>query len=58
MLSARSVMQNLGNGWVHIAVPVSQLNPRNLLLRNVQLKNATNRKLSTVHIDDVELVGP
>src|SRR5205085_6842377 len=56
VLANNYVTGRLANGWVHVSVPLSQLNPNNLAISGVQLKNATNADLATVHLDDVQLV--
>jgi hypothetical protein len=45
----------LGNGWYQVSVPITQLNPSNVAISEIQLKNATSGALATVHIDDVML---
>ncbi|MBA3943379.1 MAG: cellulase family glycosylhydrolase [Herpetosiphonaceae bacterium] len=55
-LSSRSVKARLGNGWVRVAVPLTQLNPSKIPISSIQLKNATGGNLATIHVDDVKFL--
>ncbi len=55
-LSPANVTAALPNGWVHVSVPLSHLNPSNLPVGSIQLKNALNAELPMVYIDDIRLV--
>lgn len=57
-LSQSNVVAALGNGWVRVAVPVAQLNPANVPISTVQLKNATGGRLAQINLDDIRFVGP
>jgi hypothetical protein len=50
-----SMVTSLGNGWYQVSVPLSQLNPSNVSISSIQLKNELNASLNTVHYDDVAL---
>jgi hypothetical protein len=52
-----SMVTQLSGGWYHVSVPVSQLNPSNVAVGEIQLKNEMNASLATVHYDDVMLTG-
>ncbi len=56
-LSQNNVTNTLANGWVHISVPMSMLNPSGQTIGGIQLKNWLNTSLVTIYIDDVMLVG-
>jgi hypothetical protein len=43
----------LANGWVHIAVPLADIDPRGVAISSVQLKNATGGTLAAINVDDV-----
>jgi hypothetical protein len=45
----------LSGGWYQVSVPISSLNPNNVAVKEIQLKNEMNATLSTVHYDDVKL---
>jgi Cellulase (glycosyl hydrolase family 5) len=47
----------LSGGWVQASLPISQINPSNVGISTIQLKNEINGNLATVHYDDVMLVG-
>jgi hypothetical protein len=46
----------LANGWIHVSVPLSALNPQGKAISSVQLKNATAGTLAAINIDDVQFV--
>lgn len=52
-----SLTTALPNGWLQVTIPISQLNPSNVAIGEIQLKNEMNSSLNTVHYDDVMLVG-
>jgi hypothetical protein len=56
-LSKDNVVKTLENGWAHVVVPLSDLNPSNAPVLRIQIKNATQNQLDTSHIDDVQLSG-
>ncbi|MBV9278652.1 MAG: hypothetical protein JOZ41_01080 [Chloroflexi bacterium] len=45
----------LSGGWVQVSLPISLLNPANVALGTIQLKNERGVSLATVHYDDVSL---
>jgi hypothetical protein len=47
----------LSRGWYQVTVPMSQLNPSNVAISGIQLKNEVNKKLAVVHYDDVILAS-
>jgi hypothetical protein len=55
-LSARYATA-LPNGWLQISLPLSRLNPAQLPVGGIQLKNELNQTLAVVHYDDVRLTG-
>ena len=46
----------LANGWVHVSVPLAQLNPKGVRISSVQLKNYTATTLGPIHVDDLQFV--
>jgi hypothetical protein len=56
-LSQAHVVETLENGWVHVVVPISELNPSNEPVLTIQIKNSTQKQLETMHVDDVQLSG-
>jgi hypothetical protein len=55
-----SATDNLGvtaNGFDHISVAMSVLNPANQPVHVIQIKNELNQNLATMHLDDVTLSG-
>jgi hypothetical protein len=46
---------SLPNGWYQVTIPLSKLNPRNVAIKEIQLKNEMNKALDCVHYDDVML---
>jgi len=56
-LAYGNVVRTLADGWVHLSVPVTQLNPSDVPISSVQLKNATGGTLAPIHVDDVQLVA-
>jgi len=56
-LSPANITGTPASGWVHVAVPLSQLNPSNVLVKSIQLKNRTNRNLAMVYIDDIRFTS-
>ena len=57
-LAAGNVTATLANGWVRVAVPLAQLNPANVPIGTVQLKNVTGNGLPQINVDDVRFVKP
>ncbi len=55
-LSPSNVTAQLANGWVRLSVPVAQLNPADVQIREIHLKNGTNQSLPAINIDDVRFV--
>lgn len=55
ILSSSNVTANLGNGWVHVSLPLTQLDPNNKSIGYIDLGNALNKPISQAHIDDVTL---
>jgi hypothetical protein len=47
----------LSGGWYQVTIPLSQLNPSNVNISSIQLKNELNANLASVHYDDVMFVG-
>jgi len=47
----------LPNGWLQVSIPIPQLNPSNVAIGSIQLKNELGGSLNSVHYDDVMLVG-
>ncbi len=56
-LSQAHAVETLENGWVHVVVPMSELNPSNEPILTIQIKNSTQEQLETVHVDDIQLSG-
>ncbi len=56
-LSSADVTAQLPGGWVQLSIPLSLLNPANVPITDIQLKNRTGRPLASIHVDDVQLVG-
>jgi hypothetical protein len=56
-LSAADVTAQLPGGWVQISIPLSVLNPANVAITGIQLKNRTRWHLAPIHVDDVQLVA-
>jgi hypothetical protein len=56
-LSPANVTQTLSGGWVHISLPLSMLDPQLTGITYVDLENALNKALPTIHVDDVQFVG-
>jgi hypothetical protein len=52
-----SMVTPLSGGWVQVSIPIAQLNPANLPVSEIQLKNELDTSLTTVHYADVYLVG-
>jgi cell division septation protein DedD len=48
----------LGDGWVRVAIPIARLNPENVAISSIQIKNATAASLAPITIDDVRLTLP
>ncbi len=42
-------------GWIQLSIPVPQLNPAEVPVKGMQIQNATDHTLSTIHIDDIRL---
>ncbi len=57
-LSSSDVTAQLANGWVRVSVPVAELNPADVQIREIHLKNGTNQSLPAINIDDVRFVNP
>ena len=57
VLTSANIVGTSSNGFDHISVPISQLDPSNVAISQVQLKNATSGSLATVYVDDVQLTG-
>lgn len=57
VLSPGDLSAALPGGWVRVAVPVARLNPGNLWISSVQIKNATGGPLAPVTIDEVRLTA-
>jgi hypothetical protein len=47
----------LSGGWYQVTLPLSQLNPSNVMISTIQLKNEMDASMATVHYDDVYLMG-
>jgi hypothetical protein len=56
-LSATDNLGTTANGFDHISIPLSTLNPDNKPLWGIQLKNELNASLATIHVDDVVLTS-
>lgn len=54
-LSNKYVTGTPGPGWVHISIPVSQLNPSNVAIHGLQIRNNSSTAMSMIHLDDVIL---
>ena len=48
---------DIGNGWKHVSIPMSQLNPSNVIVNAIHLNNTRDQTLRQVNVDDVTLVG-
>ncbi len=44
---------DLGNGWTQFTIPVSQLNPSDVTLGAIQIKNALSASVNQINIDDI-----
>jgi hypothetical protein len=55
VLSAANNLGTTANGFDHISVPMSALNPANQPVATIQIKNELNQNLATIHLDDVTL---
>jgi hypothetical protein len=42
-------------GWYQVTIPISKLNPSNVAIKEIQLKNEKGKALNPVHYDDVTL---
>jgi hypothetical protein len=49
---------NPAQGWVHISVPIAQLDPNKVPYHDIQIKDGLSTPLSPVHVDNVQLVSP
>jgi len=56
-LSISNIIQTLPGGWVHISLPLSQLDSANTPIGTVDLENALNKSINLIHVDDVQFVG-
>jgi len=56
-LSSANVIGATGNGFEHVSVPVSVLDPSGVAIKEIQLKNATDDRLSTIYVDNVQLMS-
>lgn len=52
-----SMASALSGGWYQITIPIAQLNPSNVTISEIQLKNETGGNLASVHYDDVYLAS-
>ncbi|HYT44563.1 MAG TPA: hypothetical protein VEP90_19690, partial [Methylomirabilota bacterium] len=56
VLSSTNITQSLPGGWVHISLPLSQLDPTNIPIGTIDLENALNKSINLIHVDDVHFV--
>ncbi|MGN6359302.1 MAG: hypothetical protein ACTHNK_02825, partial [Thermomicrobiales bacterium] len=54
-LDQAQVLADLGDGWLRLAVPMSDLNPDNAIAYEVQLRNESGHDLSTIYLDNLQL---
>lgn len=57
VLSSSNITQSLPGGWVHISLPLSQLDPTNTPISTIDLENALNRSINLIRVDDVHFTG-
>ena len=57
VLSSSDITQSLPGGWVHISIPLSQLDSTNTPIGTIDLENALDKSTKLIHIDDVHFVG-
>ncbi|CAA9576574.1 MAG: GH5_40 [uncultured Thermomicrobiales bacterium] len=55
-LDQATILADLGDGWVRLAVPMADLNPDGGAIGALILRNASGRDLGTIHLDDVRFV--
>ena len=53
VLSSSNIIQSLPGGWVHISVPLSQLDATNIPIGTIDLENALNKSVNLIRVDDV-----
>ncbi len=58
VLGQSRVVATLPNGWVRVAVPLSELNPGAALVGEIDISSTRSTQLAKVNFDDVRLVAP
>jgi endoglucanase len=54
-LDQARVLADLGDGWLRLAVPLSDLNPEHATAYEVQIRNVSGHDLGTIYLDDLQL---
>lgn len=57
-LDQAHVTDDLGDGWLRLTLPLDALNPDNLPVYGVVVRNASGRDLRTIHLDALRFVPP
>jgi Glycosyl hydrolase catalytic core len=57
VLSSTNITQSLSGGWVHISIPLSQLDATSTPIGTIDLENALNKSINLIRVDDVQFVG-
>jgi hypothetical protein len=57
ILSSSNITQSLPGGWIHVSLPLSQLDPTNTPVGAIDLENALNKSINLIRVDDVHFVG-
>jgi aryl-phospho-beta-D-glucosidase BglC (GH1 family) len=55
-LRADHVQESFASGFVRVSVPMYELNPENVAIATIQIKNATNEHRNPIHVDEVRLL--
>ncbi len=50
------ILDDLGDGWVHLGVSLASLNPNNLVIGSIVFRNTSGHDLSVIHLDDIQFI--
>jgi hypothetical protein len=57
ILSQRDVVATLSNGWVHVSIPLTKLDPSSKAFSLIDIENARNSSIAQVNLDNARLLN-